>query len=48
VLIKERQAARYFRLIAGRSALRAAKDLFFFLAGEEAEHVHWVEKILDA
>ena len=45
-LVKEKQAARYYRLIAGRSALRAAKDLFFLLAGEETGHVHGVEKML--
>jgi rubrerythrin len=45
-LIKERQAARYYQLIAGRSALRRVKDLFHFLAGEESEHARWVEKML--
>jgi rubrerythrin len=47
-LIKERQAARYYQLIAGRSALRVVKDVFSFLAGEEAQHAHWVQRMLDA
>jgi rubrerythrin len=45
-LIKERQAVRYYQIIAGRSALRSVRDLFVFLAGEESEHARWVEKML--
>jgi rubrerythrin len=45
-LVKEKHAVQYYRLIAGRSVLRIVKDLFLFLAGEESEHVHWVEKML--
>jgi rubrerythrin len=45
-LVKEKQAVRYYQLIGGRSALRTVRDLFFLLAGEESEHVHWVEKTL--
>jgi rubrerythrin len=47
-LIKEKQAARYYHLIAGRSALRAVKDVFSFLSGEETNHVYWVQGMLDA
>jgi rubrerythrin len=47
-LVKEKQAVRYYQLIAERSALRMVKDLFFFLAGEESKHVRWVEKMLAA
>ena len=47
-LVKERQAARYYQLIGGRSALRAVKDVFFFLAGEEANHAQWVQRMLGA
>jgi rubrerythrin len=46
-LVKERQAARYYGLIAGRSALRIVKKLFLFLAAEETKHVRWIEKMLD-
>jgi len=45
-LIKEKQAARYYQLIAGRFTLRTVRDLFFLLAGEETEHIRWVEKML--
>jgi rubrerythrin len=45
-LVKERQAARYYHLLSGRSLMRAVKDLFYFLAGEETEHVRRVEKML--
>jgi rubrerythrin len=45
-LSKERQSAHYYRLVAGRSALGGVKDLFFYLAGEETEHVRWVETML--
>ena len=45
-LTKERVAARYYQLIAGRSALRAVQDLFLLLAAEERRHVRWVEKML--
>ncbi|UCF98037.1 MAG: ferritin family protein [Spirochaetaceae bacterium] len=45
-LVKEKQAASYYRLIAGRSLLRTVRDLFLLLAGEEGEHVRWVEKML--
>jgi rubrerythrin len=43
-LAKEKQAARYYQLMASRSSLRPAKDLFRLLAGEEAAHVRWVQK----
>jgi len=45
-LIKEKQAARYYQLIAGRSALRTVRELFLLLAGEETGHIRWVEKML--
>lgn len=45
-LIKEKQAARYYQLIAGRSALRTVRELLLLLAGEETEHIRWVEKML--
>jgi len=45
-LLKENQAVRYYRFIAGRSVLKVVKDLFLFLAEEESEHVRWVEKML--
>lgn len=45
-LAKERQAARYYRLVGGRSALRAVRDLFLILTRQEMEHVRWVEKML--
>jgi rubrerythrin len=41
-LAKEKQAARYYQLMASRSSLRAAKDLFRLLAVEEAAHARWV------
>jgi rubrerythrin len=42
---KERQAARYYQLVAGRSTLRPVRDLFYYLSGEEPEHVRWVGKL---
>jgi rubrerythrin len=45
-LNKERQSARYYRLVAGRSLLASVRDVFLYLAREESEHVRWVEKML--
>jgi rubrerythrin len=45
-LLKEKQAVSYYRLVAGRSALRAVRELFVLLASEEGRHVHWVQKML--
>ncbi len=45
-LIKEKQAAGYYQLISGRSALRTVRDLLLLLAAEETEHIRWVEKML--
>ena len=47
-LNKERQSARYYRVVAERSLLASVKDLFFYLAGEESEHIRWVERMLSA
>jgi rubrerythrin len=45
-LVKEKQAVRFYRFIAGRSVLKLVKDLFLFLTDEESRHVRWVEKML--
>ncbi len=45
-LAKEKQAAAYYRTIAGRTSLRSVEDLFHMLAGEESEHARWVEQML--
>jgi len=45
-LAKEKQAAVYYRMIAGRTSLRSVADVFQLLAGEESEHVRWVEQML--
>jgi rubrerythrin len=45
-LAKEKQAAVYYRTIAGRTSLRSVGDVFQLLAGEESEHAHWVKQML--
>ena len=45
-LAKEKQAAAYYLVIAGRTSLRSVKDVFHLLAAEESKHARWVEQML--
>ena len=45
-LAKEKQAAAYYRVIAGRTSLRSVKNVFHLLAEEESKHARWVEQML--